>query len=144
MMWPGLSRPRITFFGRKGSVPLPIQARRVLQTYLESRPTVPVTASERITSQPGVGQKKRRWGLGMGMSAAYFAVRQCQLELRNTDARDLSTVNGYGKADTGVRRNGRMAASVNGKASRHSEPDAAPVNQINGAAKNGKRELATA
>ena len=50
-----------------------------------------------------------------------------------------------GTAGTRLKGKGRLAAGANGKASRHSEQDAAPVNRINGAAKNGKRrELATA
>jgi len=49
-----------------------------------------------------------------------------------------------GKADTALRRNGRLPESVNGEASRHSEGDVAPVNRINGTARNGRRrELAT-
>ncbi len=54
-----------------------------------------------------------------------------------------AAITANGTSDTGIRRDGRMAASANGKASRHSEPDAVPANRINGAAKNGKRELAT-
>jgi hypothetical protein len=56
-----------------------------------------------------------------------------------------ATLGANGAADTGVRRNGRLPATVNGEASRQSESDALPVNRINGVAKNGKRrELATA